>query len=181
VSLYNLWVFYLLAYAVAFPLQMMANNKRGEPFDDPEFLFHGKKIFTIAMIWLVSGFIFSLFVPVELGPPFYFGLFCYVGGMIIVGYTFNSFANNRGLVTVGIHLYSRNPGYVGWTFVIFGMCLMGWFTSIWSILFLLYFVVTLPYFHWTVLLEERFLANKYGDAYREYLRSSARYFGIRKK
>jgi protein-S-isoprenylcysteine O-methyltransferase Ste14 len=180
ISFHNLWLFYAIAYAVAFPMQMWANNKRGAPFDDPDFLFRGKKIFTIAMIWLFGGFIISLFVPVEFRILFYLGLFFYLGGMIIVGFTFYSFAHNRGLVTTGIHRYSRNPGYVGWTVVIFGLCLMGWSSSFWSILFLIYFIITPPYFHWTVLLEEEFLANKYGDSYRAYVKSASRYLGVPK-
>jgi protein-S-isoprenylcysteine O-methyltransferase Ste14 len=178
-SLTNLWLFYVLAYVIAFPMQLWANHQRGAPFDDPEFLFRGRKIFAIAMLWLGGGFILSLFVPVDFGPLFTLGLIFYVSGMLIVALTFYSFAHHRGLVTTGIHRYSRNPGYVGWTLVIFGLCLMGWSASIWSLLFLIYFLLTVPYFHWTVLLEENFLAGKYGDSYRDYLRNSPRYFGIR--
>ena len=161
IRLDNLWVFYVLAYTIALPIQSWANNKRGEPFDDPEFLFKGKKIFAIAMVWLIGGLVISLFVPIGRGTLFLFGLFFYLAGLTIVGGTFYSFANNRGLVTSGIHRYSRNPGYVGWILVIFGMALIGWSDSVWSVIFLIYFILTVPYFHWTVLLEEEFLANKY--------------------
>ena len=180
ISLYNLWLFYVIAYAVAYPMQIWANNKRGEPFDDPDFLFRGNKIFVVAMVWLIGGLIISLFVPVDFGSWFYAGLVFYIGGIIIGGAALYSFAHNQGLVTSGIQQYSRNPVYVGWTFVIFGMCLIGWSASVWSFFFLVYFLLTIPYFHWTVLLEEKFLANKYGDSYREYLRSTPRYFGYPK-
>ena len=33
IKLTNLWLFYVLAYAIALPLQTWANNKRGKPFD----------------------------------------------------------------------------------------------------------------------------------------------------
>jgi protein-S-isoprenylcysteine O-methyltransferase Ste14 len=178
IRLDNLWVFYVLAYAIALPIQTWANEKRGEPFDDPEFLFRGKKIFAIAMIWLIGGLVISLFVPIEFGTTFILGIFFYLIGLIIVVGTFHSFANNRGLVTTGIHKYSRNPGYVGWTLVIFGMSLIGWSSSVWSILFLVYFILTIPYFHWTVLLEEAFLVEKYGNPYREYFDNSPHYLGV---
>ena len=181
INFFNLWLFYVLAYAIALPMQVWANHKRGESFDDPEFLFGDRKIFPIALIWLISGFVISLFVPLHFGPLFFFGLIVYIAGMIIVGFTFYSWANHRGLVTGGIYRYSRNPGYVGWTFVIFGLCIMGWSISPWSILFLIYAILTLSYFHWTVSLEEAFLANKYGDPYRAYLRDTPRYFGIPKR
>ncbi len=88
-----------------------------------------------------------------------------------------SFAQNNELAIRGIHRYSRNPLYVGWALVILGMALMGWSTMAWSIVFVIYFLVTLVYFHWTVTLEEAFLLDKYGDPYRDYLNSTARYFG----
>ncbi len=58
---------------------------------------------------------------------------------------------------------------------------MGWSESIWSFIFLIYFIITIPYFHWTVLLEEKFLSTKYGDVYKEYLKETPRYLGKHKK
>jgi len=176
--LYNLWLFYAIGYVFAYSTQVWANKKRGEPFDDPEFLFSDKKIVVIAMIWLFGGLIISIFVPVNFGFLFYIGLTLYILGLVIVEFTLYSFAHTKGLTTTRIHRYSRNPGYVGWTFFYLGLTLMGWSESLWSIIFLIYFIITIPYFHWTVLLEEEFLSNKYGDPYREYLKKTPRYLGI---
>jgi protein-S-isoprenylcysteine O-methyltransferase Ste14 len=182
IGIFNLWLFYVLGYAIAFPMQAWANKKRGQPFDDPEFLFRSRKsIFPLAMLWLIGGFSISLFVPLVFGALFIVGLCFFIGGMVVAGFTFYSFAHHSGLVTTGIHRYSRNPGYVGWIFVLFGLTLMGWSASIASILFLIYIILTIPYFHWTVLLEEDFLVKRYGDSYREYLRSTSRYFGVSKQ
>jgi len=178
IHLTNLWVFYVLAYAIALPVQEWANHKRGKPFDDPEFLFNGPWIFTLAMVWLISGLIISLFVPVDFGPLFYVGLIFYIGGIFVGVLGLYSFAQANELVIQGIHRYSRNPLYVGWALAILGMALMGWSTTVWSIAFVIYFIVTLVYFHWTVTLEEAFLLDKYGDPYRNYLNSTARYFGM---
>jgi protein-S-isoprenylcysteine O-methyltransferase Ste14 len=177
----NLWLIYVIVYAIGLSMQEWANHKRGEPFDDPEFLFRGKKIFILAITWILSGFILSLFIPINFGLPFYLGLFFLVCGMVILVLTTYSFAYHQGLVKSGIHCYSRNPIYVSWTIVIFSLCLFGWSNSIWSILFWAYFVITIPYFHWTVLLEEDFLIKKYGNSYQEYLSKVPRYFGITKK
>jgi hypothetical protein len=65
IHLTNLWMFYVLAYAIALPVQEWANHKRGKPFDDPEFLFNGPWIFALAMVWLIGGLVISLFVPVD--------------------------------------------------------------------------------------------------------------------
>jgi hypothetical protein len=51
----NLWVFYLGGYTIAYSMQLWANRKRGEPFDDPEFLFKGRKIIAAAMMWIIGG------------------------------------------------------------------------------------------------------------------------------
>lgn len=174
----NLWIFYVLAYAIAFPLRTWANAKRGEPIEDPELLSERKIVLVAALTWILSGFVISLFVPLSLGSLFYVGVLFYLLGIIIAGGALYSLANNRGLVTSGFYRYSRNPNYVGWTSVIFGMSLMGWSTSLPSILFLIYFFVTIPYFHWTVLVEEDYLVNKHGESYREFLDLTPRYFGF---
>jgi len=180
IHLNYLWVFYLLAYAIAFPLRTWANAKRGEPIEDPELLAERKIVLFAALTWIAGGLVISLFVPLISGFLFYIGILFYVLGMIIAGGALYSLAFNRGLVTRGFYRYSRNPNYVGWTLVIFGMSLMGWSDSFSSILFLIYFLLTIPYFHWTVSVEEDYLVNKHGDSYREFLEDTPRYFGLPK-
>ncbi len=181
ISFFNLWLFYAIGYGIAMVVQLWANKKRGEPFEDPELLFSNKKLFIVAMIWLFGGFVISLFVPVNFGLLFYIGVIFCIIGFIIVLITFYSFAQKAGLVTKGIQRYSRNPNYIGWTIFYFGLSLMGWSLSIWSIIFFIYFLITIPYLHWCVILEEKFLSKKYGDPYREYLKSTPRYLGKSKQ
>lgn len=177
IKLLNLWVFYALAYAIAFPLRQWANARRGEPIEDPEFLSQHKGVLAAAMAWLVGGFVIGLFVPIAFGSLFYVGLVFYILGLAIAVLALYSFAHKDGLVTRGVYRYSRNPNYIGWTVLIFGLSLMGWSSSLWSVIFVVYFVVTIPYFHWTVLLEERYLIQKHGDSYRRYLKETPRYIG----
>ena len=181
VSFHNLWIFYALAYALAIPMQGWAEKKRGQPIDDPEFLFRGKLIVTLALLWILVGFVISLFTPFTFGIPFIIGVCLYVAGLVVVALTFISFSRHKGLVTTGFHRYSRNPGYVGWITVILGLTLIGWSQSVWSVLFLVYFIGSIAYLNWTVLLEERFLTNKYGEPYAAYLRNTSRYFGVSKQ
>jgi protein-S-isoprenylcysteine O-methyltransferase Ste14 len=116
-------------------------------------------------------------MPVDFGILFYIGLSISVLGMIIGGLALYSFAHSSGLTTTRIHCYSRNPIYVGWSFFILGLTIICWSDSMWRIIFALYLVITIPYLHWTVLLEEAFLVNKYGDSYRTYLEKTPRYLG----
>ncbi len=177
----NLWLYYAIGYGIAMVVQIWANKKRGEPFEDPELLMSNKKMFILSLIWLFGGFIISIFVPVSFGLQFYIGLiFCFIGFIIVLA-TFYSFAQKAGLATTRIHRYSRNPNYIGWIIFYFGLSLIGWSLSIWSIIFFIYFLITFPFLHWCVLIEEKFLSNKYGDSYKEYLQKTPRYFGKAKK
>lgn len=146
------------------------------PFEDPE-LTSQRRVMIPAVIWMLSGLVIGAFVPINFGVQFYLGLVVAMIGLILVGIVFHSFANQPGLATTGIHQYSRNPNYIGWTTYFLGLTLIGWSSSIWSILFLIYLIYTAVYLHWNVLQEEIFLSDKYGDSYKEYLQKTPRYFG----
>ncbi len=176
IRLTNLWVFYVLVYVIAFPLRQWANKRRGEPIEDPDMLMQHKLLLALTLLWLFGGFAISLFVPLRSGIVFWIGLASYVVGVAIVAAALIALGA-PGLVRGSVYRYSRNPNYVGMVFVIFGLVLMGWSASLGSILFTLYFLLTLPYFHWTILTEEAFLSAKFGASYSEYLRSTARYLG----
>ena len=173
----NLWIFYVGGYILAYAVQTWANRKRGEPFDDPEFLYSDKKIIAGAFLWIIGGFAASFFVPITFGIFFYIGLIVSVIGMAIGISALYSFAHNAGLTTSRIHRYSRNPIYLGWTIFFLGLTLIGWSESLWSVVFLLYLLITIPYLHWTILLEEKFLLGKYGESYQLYLDTTPRYLG----
>jgi protein-S-isoprenylcysteine O-methyltransferase Ste14 len=176
----NLWLFYLGGYAIVYPLRLWAEKKRGSPFEDPE-LTSQRKVMVPAAIWMIGGLVISLFVSIDFGLLFYLGLLIAAIGLVLVGIVFYSFAKQRGLATGGIQRYSRNPNYIGWTTYFLGLTIIGWSGSIWSILFLCYLIYTAAYLHWNVLHEEVFLANKYGDSYAEYMKTTPRYFGFPKK
>jgi protein-S-isoprenylcysteine O-methyltransferase Ste14 len=180
VGIFNLWLFYLGGYAIVYPLRLWAEKKRGSPFEDPE-LTSQRRVMIPAAIWMLSGLVISLFVPIDLGLLFYPGLVIAAIGLVLVAMVFHSFSKQPGLATSGIQRYSRNPNYIGWTTYFLGLTLIGWSESIWSIAFTLYLIYTALYLHSNVLQEEVFLANKYGDSYRDYLKRTPRYFGRRKE
>ena len=105
----NLWIFYGISYIIACSTQVWANHKRGEPFDDLEFLLADKKIVVIALIWLFGGLTISIFVPVNFEVLFYIGFPIFILGLVIGEIALYSFAHNKGLTTSRIHHYSRNP------------------------------------------------------------------------
>lgn len=176
IHLTNLWVFYVLVYVIAFPLRQRANKRRGEPIEDPEMLMQHKLLTVVTLLWLFGGLAISLFVPLRSGILFYVGLALYIVGLTIVAVALIALGE-PGLVRGSVYRYSRNPNYVGMVLLIFGLTLMGWSTSLASILFTIYFFLTILFFHWTILTEEAFLSTKFSDSYRDYLGSTARYFG----
>ncbi len=159
-----------------YPLRLWAERKRGSPFEDPELASQPGALIP-AVIWMIVGLAISIFVPIGEGLLIFIGLIIAVIGLALVGWVFYSFAIQPGLATKGIHRYSRNPNYIGWTIYFLGLTFIGWSESIWSFFFLLYLIYTACYLHWNVLQEEKFLVDKYGDEYREYLKSTPRYFG----
>jgi protein-S-isoprenylcysteine O-methyltransferase Ste14 len=175
----HLWLFYVGGYAIVYPLRLWAEKKRGMPFEDPE-LTSQKRVMIPAASWMLCGLVVSLFVPINFGVLFIPGLVIATLGLVIVGLAFYSFSEQAGLTTIGIQRYSRNPNYIGWTTYFLGLTVIGWSLSIFSIIFLVYLVYTALYLHYNVLQEEVFLAGKYGEPYREYMKRTPRYLGIRR-
>lgn len=183
IGIFNLWLFYLAGYVFSYLLQEWANRKRGEPFDDPEFLFRDKKTVPLALLWLFGGLAVAVFVPLQLGLLFYVGLSIYAAGLAVAAAGMYSFAHHSGLTTTGIHRYTRNPLYVGTIIFLLGLTVMGFSGRhlLWRLIFLAYLMLTIGYLHWTIMLEEQFLVGKYGTSYEEYLRQTYRYVGIGNK
>ena len=81
--------------------------------------------------------------------------------------------NKTRLVTGGIFQYSRNPAFLGFDLVYFGILLM--FFN-WVLLILSVFGAVM--FHLQIVhVEERFLLEAFGDEYRDYQKAVRRYVG----
>ncbi len=122
--------------------------------------------------------IYSVFLPIKLGILwFYVGLAIWVLSLLIGLISFISFGTTPldELVTKGTYRISRNPvclsGFLGDVGI--GIACASW-------VFLLYAVVDIILMHISVEVEERFLLEKYGDAYREYMNRTPRWIGISK-
>ena len=50
IKLFNLWIFYVLTYVVAFPLRQLAVAKRGEPIEDPEMMAANKVLMVATLL-----------------------------------------------------------------------------------------------------------------------------------
>jgi protein-S-isoprenylcysteine O-methyltransferase Ste14 len=126
----------------------------------------------------LASMIYSVFLPIKLGTLwFYAGLTIWILSEVISLISFVSFGTTRldALVTKGTYRISRNP-----------ICLSGFLADVGigifcaSWVFLLYAVVDITLMHISTGVEERFLLEKYGGTYREYMNRTPRWIGIPK-
>jgi len=122
--------------------------------------------------------VYSVFLPIKLGTLwFYVGLAIWFFSLVIGIISFVSFGTTPPdeLVTKGTYRISRNPACLSGFLadVCIGIACASW-------VFLLYAVVDITLMHISMEAEERFLLEKYGDAYREYMNRTPRWIGIPK-
>jgi protein-S-isoprenylcysteine O-methyltransferase Ste14 len=126
-------------------------------------------------IWL-AAMGYSVFLPFQPGTIwFYFGLSIFIIGLILITIaTVNFIATPADLlITKGIYKLSRHPMYLATFFI----CLGSGLASV-SLLFIFLSIVMAFCLHKEALIEERYCLDKYGSAYREYLNSVPRWFGL---
>ena len=127
-------------------------------------------------ILTVASMIYCIFLPLKLGTIwFHIGLSIWIlseATSLISFYSFGSTPLDE-LVTSGAYRFSRNP-----------VCLAGFLLDVSigvacaSWIYLLYAVVSLLLMHISIGVEERFLLDKYGNSYQEYMRDTPRWIGI---
>ena len=180
-GLWNLWLLFVPGYGITWALMIWADRKRGKPIEDRELyqMPRGTSFAVVGWIWLIALLLICLITPINSGILLWIGLPFFIIGIALNAIAMCSFAQFTGEVnTTGIYRHSRNPMYVGGFFFLLGLCLIGWSTSVWSIALLVFFIISVPYYHWTVLFEEAFLEHKYGESYLKYKQGVPRYFWV---
>lgn len=134
-----------------------------------------EKIRTVVTTLIFFGAVlYSIGLPLKWGTMwFYIGLIIYVCGCIpyIMGtVNFASTPLNEPIVN-GVYKISRNPMYFFSALILLGIGIAG-ASWLMIVLVILYAVVN----HFTVLAEERFCSDKYGESYRTYMKNVPRYF-----
>jgi protein-S-isoprenylcysteine O-methyltransferase Ste14 len=180
-GLWNAWIFVLLGLLIGFVSWVFISREAMKKFrivpDVPKTRAENisDKIYVPLAL---ASMAYSVFLPIKLGTLwFYVGLAIWVMSLAIGLTCFVSFGTTPldELVTKGTYRISRNP-----------VCLSGFLADVGigiacaSWVFLLYAVVDITLMHISVGAEERFLLEKYGAAYREYMNRTPRWIGIRK-
>lgn len=180
-GLWNAWIFVLLSLLIGFVSWLLIGKKAMKKFrivpNVPKT--SAEKISDkIYLTFSLASMIYSVFLPIKLGTLlFYVGLTVWLLSEVMSLISFVSFGNTPldKLVTKGTYRISRNP-----------ICLSGFLADVGigiacaSWVFLLYAAVDITLMRISIGAEERFLLEKYGAAYREYIDSIPRWIGIPK-
>ncbi|MFC1984522.1 methyltransferase family protein [Chloroflexota bacterium] len=133
---------------------------------------------SVMRIVFLAMIIYSIFVPLKLGTPwFYAGLVVYLLGFIIsTAALFSIAATKPGEpFTTGMYRYSRHPIALGTLLPMIGA---GIASASWFLLLLSVILVFIS--HFLAVTEESATAKKFGDAYKEYMNRTPRWIGLPK-
>jgi protein-S-isoprenylcysteine O-methyltransferase Ste14 len=182
-GLWNAWIFMtLLLVAGTVPLyidyEKVEKRLEGEPTGSEQN--KTTKITHVITHTIIMPFalIYSIFLPLKLGTFwFYVGLPIYLLGLVMALMFSISFATAPlgEPISKGVYAISRHPGYfAGFLgFVGIGIACASW-------VFLLFGLVWIVSWNFGVVEEERFLLDKYGNAYRDYMKQTPRWIGFPK-
>jgi protein-S-isoprenylcysteine O-methyltransferase Ste14 len=122
--------------------------------------------------------LYSIFLPLKIGTAWlYVGLVIFALALVMSVITTVNYATTPldTPVSKGVYRISRNPIYfTGFLLYIgIGIATASWVILLCAILWIVLFQIVLPS-------EERFLLEKYGDSYREYMNKTPKWIGFPK-
>ena len=181
IGVWNAWIF-MLYYILTLPIMRLINKEALDKSDvaAPKNLYNKteKGIVSFYQNSFVVAFIYSIFLPLKLGSMwFYIGLPICLIGLILLTISFFNFATAPlgDPLTKGLYRYSRHPVYLTQTLMFIGV---GVASASW--VFLLFTVLRTIASFMLMSAEEHFCLEKYGDAYREYMKRTPRWIGAPK-
>jgi len=179
-GLWNAWI--LMIWLVLQPIfanLFIKDKKTSERLRTSVPVKHEKALNVISMAAVIIGFIYSIFLPIQYGTIWF-----YIGGLIfLLGFILylSIIATLRTAATdepfnKGAYRYSRHPMYVSMLLIFISgiMITLSWVLLTLLAILLMHLLIAVP-------AEEKFCLEKYGDAYREYLKKTPRWIGIPKK
>jgi len=180
-DLWNAWIFVLLSLLIGFVSWVFIGKGAMKKFRIVPNVPKTSAEKVADKIYLplsLASMFYSVFLPIKLGTLwFYAGLTIWTISLVIGLTSYVSFGTTPldKLVTKGTYRISRNP-----------ICLSGFLSNVGigiacaSWVFLLYAVVDITLMCISIGTEERFLLEKYGIGYREYMNRTPRWIGIPK-
>ena len=183
IGIWNAWILWVLQFlSMIIPNLFMNEEAKLRTKRAPQLVPFNKteKILALSTHVIVMPFsiVYSIFLPLKIDTAwFYIGLVIFILALVMSLMTTISFATTPvdKPVTSGIYQISRHPIYLS-GFLLnlsIGIACASWVVLLCAILWIVLWHMVVP-------TEERFLAEKYGDAYREYMNRTPRWIGIPK-
>ena len=180
IGLWNAWIFMLLVL-LPLPLVVLFHKgvfKKTASIHASILTETENKIFIFSKVIMLSVFIYSIFLPLQLGMIWFsIGLPIYLLGLILQTIAWVNVATSPvdKPVTKGLYRYSRHPMYVTLPLIFIGT---GIASASW--LFLLLSIILIITHFYNAIPEEHECLEVYGNAYREYMNRTPRWAGIPK-
>ena len=132
----------------------------------------------LEIILMFGSFIYSIFMTLKLGTIWFsIGFIVYLSGLVLIVATMINFAATpmNKPVTKGVYRYSRNPMFIGWFILYFGITIacISWVFLLLTLFFILITAYMSP-------LEEAITLDHYGKPYKEYIERTPKWIGIPK-
>ena len=183
IGVWNAWIIQVLIFLmIIMPDWFLGKEARGKTkrATEPIPLSKTNKRLTLSthVVIMPLVFIYSIFVPLKLGTAwFYTSLPILAIAAVMTIMTTINFAATPLIepVTKGIYRISRHPIYFG-AFLFYlgmGIATASWVLLLFALAWIIIWVIVIP-------AEERFLLEKYGDSYREYINRTPRWIGLPK-
>ena len=183
IGIWNAWILWVLQFlSMIIPNLFMNGEAKLRTKRAPQLVPFNKteKILALSTHVIVMPFsiVYSIFLPLKIDTAwFYIGLVIFILALVMSLMTTISFATTPvdKPVTSGIYQISRHPIYLS-GFLLnlsIGIACASWVVLLCAILWIVLWHMVVP-------TEERFLAEKYGDTYREYMNRTPRWIGIPK-
>ena len=144
----------------------------------------GKHWLIGSMVSLVVFIALLWFVPFSINLAFWIGLCIIVFGEVVFALGYIAMREyperKQAVVDWGIYKVSRHSHVLAGSITTLGVIVMGWnTTSIIYIILWVYFVLDIIMTHFATLSEEKINIEKFGQEYKDYIKSVPRYFLIK--
>lgn len=174
IGLWNAWLGMLILLIPSnFPL-IIKSEAGKRAFDVSFFTPKENKVKNLFSAIYCLALIYSIFVPLKRETMlFSAGLVIFILGLVFYAVATINYVTTPldEPITKGVYKISRHPIYFFHDIAFVGVCIA---SASWVLLLL--FVLYNRLHHITIKAEERFLLDKFGDAYREYMSKTPRYF-----
>jgi protein-S-isoprenylcysteine O-methyltransferase Ste14 len=183
IGIWNAWILQVLFFlTLIVPELVMSKEGKERTKRATESVPHSKtqKILAYSTHIVIMPFtvLYSIFLPLKIGTAWlYVGLVLFALALVMSVITSVNYATTPldEPVSKGVYRISRHPIYLNGFVVYMGI---GIATASWVIL--LCAILWIGLFHFVLPSEERFLLEKYGDSYREYMNRTPKWIGLPK-